>query len=182
MKRLKKASLLLVGLCALFACEMSSMDEELTPSKNQMATEQVSETNHPTNYDYSPVYRYNFATGKCTSCNGQEGYNALDIEAIKVTKNAECVDLKNQDLIYLWEGVTEDNKYSYNILDGYNFRGANFQKAYLFFNDIKDADLRGAKMGSFSYGYSRITGITDAYTELPTDGCDPKSPDASCRR
>ena len=114
-------------------------------------------------------FQYNFSSGKCENCRGQEGYNAFDINVVQVTKNAECTDLTHQVLITLSEGKTEEDL-GYDSLFEYNFRGARFDSAELFFNFIKNSDFRGADLRLLQYGYAVVEGITDQYTLLPEEG------------
>ena len=127
-------------------------------------------------------YQYNDATGKCLNCEGKEGYNPLNIEQAQATKNCECMDLSKQELYWLLKGSNTRERVSYKILDGYNFRGAKMDSSTLFFNSIINADLRGTKMKNLAYGYGRVNGLIDKYTELPVNGCQPQNNDSiTCR-
>ena len=114
-------------------------------------------------------FNYNSATGKCTSCDGKVGYNLFDLDRIQQTRNAECMDLNNQVLITLLKGKTVQSL-SYDSLYDYNFRGARFDSAELYFNFIKKSDFSGADLSLLQDGYAAIDGKIDQYTMLPEQG------------
>lgn len=115
---------------------------------------------------------YNPNTGKCENCSGDQGYNSLNYDEVRTTKNAECVDLSNIDLVYLLDTAAIDNfhPFGYNILDGYNFKGARFDSATLFFNHIYNASFEGADLSKLQFGYAYVKGKIDSYTVLPLAG------------
>jgi hypothetical protein len=117
-------------------------------------------------------YTYNPMNGKCEKCNGEEGYNSLDYNHIRSTKNAECTDLSNLNLVYLLDTVAIDNftELGYNILQDYNFKGCKFDTSILFFNHIYGASFEGADLSNLSYGYAVVTGKIDEFTILPVTG------------
>lgn len=116
-------------------------------------------------------YSYHPENGKCLNAAGKEGYNALDLAAMGASKDCECVDLGKTDLVLLIPGLDPSQHFAYNVLRGYNFKGANFQQAQLHFNHFEECDFSGAKMKGFSFGYTHIKGIRDSYTEFPDEGC-----------
>ena len=116
-------------------------------------------------------FYYNFTTGKCVNGEGKEGYNPIDTVQAQETRNCECMDLSNHDLYWLLKGANLAHSKSYSKLQDYNFRGAKMDSSSLLFNSIIEADLRGAKMKYLAYGYAKITGLIDQYTELPPAGC-----------
>ena len=127
-------------------------------------------------------FTYNSSTGKCQNCDGETGYNLFDLENIQRTKNAECVDLSNQVLITLVEGKTRDDL-GYDSLYDFNFRGAKFDSAELFFNKIVSSDFRGADLRLLQYGYASIAGEIDKYTVLPDEGrCNEDKNQIMCHR
>src|ERR1700754_4494261 len=89
-------------------------------------------------------YSYNLSTGKCVNYLGQEGYNKLVLEQVYITRNCECTDLSDRELVYLLDTTRIDNwtPLGYNVLDSFNFRGAKLDSSRLFFNYISHADLR----------------------------------------
>lgn len=160
---MKKTKLLFISLGFLIIC--ISCKEETACSDNSVIQ-----------------FIYNFSNGKCENCRGQEGYNVLDISYIQRTKNAECVNLSNQVLITLSEGKTKEDL-GYDSLYEYNFRGAKFDSAELFFNFIKTSDLRGADLRLLQYGYATVDGTTDQYTLLPEQGhCEESENSIICAR
>lgn len=92
------------------------------------------------------------------------------------------MDLSKQDLNMLLKGSTEESHPSKPLVE-YNFRGAKMDSASLKFNYIFDADLRGAKMKTLQYGYAKVNGLIDQYTELPLEGaCITKNDSCTCYR
>ncbi|WP_160144048.1 hypothetical protein [Chryseolinea soli] len=120
-------------------------------------------------------FSYNSATGKCESCSGKVGYNAFDLERIQQTRNAECMDLSKKVLIALVKGKSEHD-FRYDSLYDYNFRGARFDSAELYFNFIRKSDFSGADLRLLQYGYAEIDGEIDQYTKRPGQGLCSDSP------
>jgi len=116
------------------------------------------------------TYKYNAKSGKCLNEKGKKGLNPLNLKVVQQTKNCECMDLGTIDLVELLPDITDANKFGYNKLKDFNFRGANLSKAKLHFNDIENADFSGAIVAGFSYGYAHINGKIDKYTVLPDRG------------
>jgi hypothetical protein len=117
----------------------------------------------------SEHYQYNMTTGRCQNCAGEEGYNVFDLDFIQKTKDAECVDLSKKFLVTLIEGKMATDL-AYDTLYEYNFRGARFDSAALFFNHIMKSDFRGADLRLLQYGYAIVDGATDTFTKLPVEG------------
>jgi len=118
------------------------------------------------------VYTYNPENGKCENCESTVGFNAFDIEAVRATRNAECLDLSGQKLVYLLDTSMIENfrELGYNQLKQYNFKGSKFDTSQLFFNDIIESDLAGADMSKLGFGYAILNGYVDEYTMIP-EGC-----------
>ena len=114
-------------------------------------------------------FTYNASTGKCESCNGKIGYNVFDLDRIQQTRNAECMDLSKKVLITLLKGKTAQNS-GYDSLYDFNFRGAKFDSAQMYFNFIKKSDFSGADLRLLQYGYAAIDGKIDQYTMRPEQG------------
>ena len=148
----KKYSMAFLALIA-FSCT----DDVANPSDG------ANPSNDPNRYSYNP------ATGKCTNFRGEEGYNPLILEQVYSTRNCECMDLSNRELVYLLDSSKIDPWFplGYNVLDSFNFRGAKLDSARLFFNHIEHADFRGADMRTLQYGYARLYGRIDQFTKLP---------------
>lgn len=115
-------------------------------------------------------YRYDPSIGKCRNCNGVEGLNKFDRNYIRSSKDAECFDLRGQELIRLHKKPLPEWSVSYDSLHDYNFRGAKMDSARLFFNFIYDADLSGADLSTLQFGYAIVWGKIDQYTILPVEG------------
>lgn len=160
-----KAILFAASICALLiAC-------------HRMPAGHVHESNGssqpiPTSGGAVTGFTYHPENGKCLNASGKVGLNSLDLAAMGESKNCECVDLGKTDLVDLIPGLDPNDRLGYNVLKGYNFRGANFKQAKLHFNHFEDCDFSGAKMKGFSFGYTYIKGVRDTFTELPDEGCE----------
>src|SRR5882672_8025807 len=89
-------------------------------------------------------FAYDEAAGVCKNCKGEIGFNALDLVAIRKSKNAECLYLSKMELLLLMgDSVQIPQRLGYNKLINYNFKGSVIDSCQLFFNFIFDADLRG---------------------------------------
>ena len=64
-------------------------------------------------------------------------------------------------------------------ISGYNFKGARFDEAVLFFNDIIEAKLEGADLSKLKYSYARVEGSIDKNTKLP-ESCTSNSDRIDC--
>ena len=116
-------------------------------------------------------FRYDPETGRCVNGAGQVGLNAVAIEAVRVSRDAECADLRGVQLLPPSTGS----------LVGWNLAGADLTGANLHFSDIQDADLRGTDLSAFEYGYVHISGTVDSHTRL-AQGCTTEGPQVSCAR
>ncbi|SHH78033.1 hypothetical protein SAMN04488109_5355 [Chryseolinea serpens] len=114
-------------------------------------------------------FNYNSTTGKCQSCDGKVGYNVFDLDRVQQTRNAECMDLSKKVLITLLKGRSEQSL-GYDSLYDFNFRGARFDSAELYFNFIRKSDFSGADLRLLQYGYAAIDGKIDQHTLLPEQG------------
>lgn len=103
-------------------------------------------------------FHYNAKTGACENDLRQTGLNPVTRDEIQKTGDGECADLRFQ--------LNGDNL-SYPILKDWNLKGASLDKAKLFFAHLLDADLRGARLEGFEFGYAEITGLIDEFTKLP---------------
>jgi hypothetical protein len=79
------------------------------------------------------------------------------------------MDLSKKVLITLLKGKTE-HSFSYDSLYDFNFRGARFDSAELYFNFIRKSDFSGADLRLLQYGYAAIDGKIDQHTLLPEQG------------
>lgn len=118
------------------------------------------------------VYTYNTENGQCENCEGTVGFNVFDIEAVRTAKNAECLDLSGQKLVFLLDTSMIENfqEFGDNTLEDYNFKGSKLDSCELFFNNIRNADFAGADLSTLEFGYAIIEGYVDEYTVIPA-GC-----------
>ena len=118
------------------------------------------------------VYTYNAENGQCENCEGTVGFNIFDIQSIRTTRNAECLDLSGQKLVFLLDTSMIENfqEFGDNKLEEYNFKGSRFDSCELFFNNILESDFAGADLSKLEFGYAIIEGYVDEYTIIP-DGC-----------
>ncbi len=118
------------------------------------------------------VYTYNSESGQCENCEGTVGFNVFDIEAVRTTKNAACLDLFGQKLVFLLDTSMIENfqEFGDNTLEEYNFKGSQLDSCELFFNNIRNADFSGADLSTLQFGYAIVEGLVDEYTIIP-NGC-----------
>lgn len=114
---------------------------------------------------------YDPATGLCRNADGETGLNApmpADLFAghdpatnTYTGGNAECVDFSEFNF-------ADHIGMGYPVLDQWNFRGARFAKARIFFANVTNGDFAGADLRELKYGYATITGQGDAHTRGDT--------------
>ncbi len=119
------------------------------------------------------TFYYNPEKGICENCKGKKGFNDLNLENTRKTKNAECVDLSTIDLVMLHQdyGSSDFIEFGYNILEGYNFKGSKFKNSKIHFNNIEKSDFSGADLSTLYFGYAQINAKVDSYTIIPERGC-----------
>lgn len=117
-------------------------------------------------------YTYNSDTGKCENCEGIEGYNEFDIQAIRTTRQASCLNLSGFKLVYLLDTskIEGFHEFGQNQIEAYDFQGSRFDSSELFFNDISRSRFEGADLSKIGFGYAKIAGYKDQYTIAP-EGC-----------
>jgi len=115
------------------------------------------------------VYTYNPENGKCENCEGTVGLNAFDIQSVRATRNAECLDLSGQNLVFLLDTSMIENfqELGYNELQQYNFKGSKLDSSQLFFNFILESDFAGTDLSGLEFGYAILEGHVDEYTIIP---------------
>ncbi|MCB1177731.1 MAG: pentapeptide repeat-containing protein, partial [Leptospiraceae bacterium] len=114
-------------------------------------------------------YKYDPLKGKCFDANGKEGLNELNLSQIQKTKNGECVNFGNLDLILLMPEIPESKRFAYNLIKEFNFKGADLSKAKLHFNNIEECDFSGAILDGFEFGYTSIQAKIDNFTKVPRE-------------
>jgi hypothetical protein len=106
--------------------------------------------------------RFDAALGVCVDAEGAPATNDLPIAFVRETAFGECADLRDVAL--------NDEDYATPDL-ALNLRGALLDGATLHFANLSAA-LQGARLRKFVFGYAKITGSIDAFTELPIgEGC-----------
>ncbi len=115
------------------------------------------------------TFAYDAFSGTCKDVHGKVGKNAVPLEVVRETKNGECTTIV---------GTLNDKDLGYPQLDRWNLAGADLSKATLFFAGLMDADLRGAKLAGFEFGYAHVQGTTDTFTVRPHTG---SANDPSCK-
>jgi hypothetical protein len=104
---------------------------------------------------------YDPALGDCIDRDGAPALNALPIEFVLETGYGECADLRGIRL--------HGDDYANPDLS-LSLRGADLEGAKLNFANLAGS-FEGARMAAFDFGYARISGTADAFTELH-DSCE----------
>jgi len=125
---------------------------------------------HDTSTEICTQFKYDERTGSCKDCSGKPGFNSVDFDVIRKTKNAECLTLHKTEMILLLHDTANRSHLGYETLEGYNFKGSIFDSCQLFFNFIRKSDFRGADLRTLQYGYAEVIGLTDNYTKIPIKG------------
>lgn len=116
-------------------------------------------------------FRYDEKSGVCKNCEGNIGYNNVNLEQIRKSKDAECLYLSKLELLLLMgDSVEIPGRSSYQKLTKYNLKGSALDSCELFFNNILEADLRGTNLSTLQYGYAFVTGRIDIFTKVPGTG------------
>lgn len=158
---MKKIYLILVLIFLFTAC--SKTDDSLDACRE--------------NFSYDP------SNGKCVNCQGEVGFNQFDLEQIISSKSAECMKFPEMHLVYVLDTSTIEDFHEVgdNIIENYNFKGADLDATEIFFNELIDCNFEGTKMSLITAGYAKIHGKIDAYTEYPSD-CSIANDTINCRR
>lgn len=124
--------------------------------------------------DPSPSVRefsYNENSGLCENSSGIVGFNSIDLEVIRDTKDCECMKFSKMEMLLVAGDTIEiPTRLSYFQIKGYNFRGAVLDSCELYFNHILASDLRGADLSTLQYGYAFVVGRVDEFTKNPNEG------------
>ena len=107
-------------------------------------------------------FTYDPEVGLCINEAGEEGFNPASQAEVRETGDGHCVNMNG------W--IIDEGNYSYPNF-AWDLRGANLNGASISFAHMKGADFRGAKMDTFSYGYTQLMGQVDEHTTLP-NGCE----------
>ncbi len=124
--------------------------------------------------DVEPVFTYDAESGTCLDEAGVEGTNPRSVEFVRETGDGECASLA-------WQDIGEGD-HNYPDLDGWNLKGADLSGAELYFGNLVDAELEGARFDDFSFGYAEISGSVDEHTVLPSEGCEVDDENLDCIR
>lgn len=126
----------------------------------------------PDNCAGDVIFRYDTLSGKCVNCRGETGYNTFDLDQVISTKSGECMKFSKIHLVYVLDTAQMENfiELGQNEIRGFNFNGADLDSTSLFFNDLINCNFKGAKMYHIEFGYARIYGKIDNFTEHP-EGC-----------
>jgi hypothetical protein len=108
--------------------------------------------------------RFDWATGNCLNDEGEKALNDLPIEFVRETGHGACADLRGVSL--------NGDDFGYPTLSWWNLQGALLDGATLYFADLNGAALHGAKAAGLSFGYARLDGSIDDFTELPEGQCE----------
>lgn len=122
--------------------------------------------------DLKPEFRYDTATGSCKNAAGTAGNNAYPLELVRETKQGECVVFAKGDL--------NSGDLGYPDLSGWLLAGADLSRAGIHFANLLDADLRGANMSGFSFGYAKVVGQVDEHTKAPQGSCKTEAMKLAC--
>lgn len=117
-------------------------------------------------------FYYDSLSGECVNCKREIGLNFYDLNQIRLTKSAECMKLPAMHLVFVLDTSNIENFHEFgdNDIQGYNFKGADLNATNLHFNQLIKCNFEGAKFSQIDFGYARINGTTDSYTEYP-QGC-----------
>jgi hypothetical protein len=124
--------------------------------------------------DPSPLVRefsYDENSGLCKNSSGAVGFNNIDLETIRNTKDCECMKFSKMEMLLVaGDTIKIPTRAGYYQIKGYNFRGAVLDSCNLYFNYILESDLRGANLSTLQYGYAFVVGRVDKFTKNPTTG------------
>lgn len=116
-------------------------------------------------------FMYDEESGVCKNSSGKAGFNEIDLDLIRATKDCECMKFTRIEVLDLkGDTIQIPRRLAYEELRGYNFKGAVLDSCELFFNNIIEADLRGADLSTLQYGYAVVTGRIDEFTKVPNEG------------
>ena len=107
------------------------------------------------------TFHYDSVNGKCTNTVGEAGLNYISLDDLKRTGNGECTDLRGLNLS---AGTTSNE-----IFVNWNLRGADLTQAHLHFANIEKAQLQGANLSQFDFGYAEVIGEIDSHTKIPDE-------------
>ena len=118
------------------------------------------------------VFYYDSLNGECVNCRGEFGLNPYNLNQIRLTKNAECMKFPAMHLVFVLDTLNIENfrEYANNDIQEYNFKGADLDSTNLYFNQLINCNFEGAKISQIEFGYARINGKIDSYTEY-SQGC-----------
>lgn len=135
------------------------------------------------NDNLDSVFYYNSLSGECVNFKGEFGLNSYNLAQIRLTKNAECVKFPAMHLVYVLDTSNIENfsEFGNNDIQEYNFKGADLDSTNLHFNQLINSNFEGAKISKIDFGYAKIYGKIDSFTEYP-QGCTIENDSINCNR
>jgi hypothetical protein len=129
------------------------------------------------------IFYYDSLNGECVNCKGELGLNPYNLNQIRLTKNAECMKFPAMHLVFILDtlNIENFNEYANNDIQEYNFKGADLDSTNLHFNQLIKSNFEGAKISQINFGYARINGEIDSYTEYP-EGCIIENDSINCHQ
>lgn len=129
------------------------------------------------------IFHYDSLSGNCINCKGKIGLNPFDLNQINTTKSAECMKFPAMHLVFVLDTTEIDNfiELGHNEISDYNFKGADLDSTTLHFNELINSYFEGTKMSQLEFGYAKISGKIDEFTEIP-EGCPIENDSISCIR
>ncbi len=104
---------------------------------------------------------FDWETGACLDDGGNAAVNDLPVEFVRETGYGECADLRGTAL--------NGEDFGHPDLSGWYLVGAQLNEATLFFANLQNSTLHGARLAEITFGYATIEGTVDDFTELPED-------------
>ena len=105
---------------------------------------------------FVPAFAYDAERGACIDVAGNTGINPTTQAYVRVTGDGECADLGGLQL--------NETDFGYPVLE-WNLAGARLDGARLHFAHLMQADLSGARMTDFQFGYAILDAAVDDFTQ-----------------
>ena len=135
------------------------------------------------NCENDSIFHYDALSGNCVNCKGEIGLNPFDINQIRTSKSAECMKFPAMHLVFVLDTAKIENfiELGHNEIRDYNFKGADLDSTTLHFNELINSTFEGTKMSQVDFGYAKVHGKIDGFTEIP-EGCPIENESISCIR